>query len=132
MSAERDAAAREYLHHLLDERVAELTGLERDYPARIALIESARRAVDPAHLAERRLHTAQRETAHVLAAETARRRVENALDDIRAMNFGAARETLRNLVENGLPNDHGGPVTHYPLFDEQLERQVEADRARET
>lgn len=65
---------------------------------------------------------ADRESAHRLAAEGAAAAVRDALRNITNMDFGLAKFVLENLLEGGLPNDHGGPVTHYPLFDEALEK----------
>lgn len=62
----------------------------------------------------------KRDTAHMLAAEDARRMLENIVWLIDRMDFGAAKDHLQTLIEDGLPNDHGGPVTSYPLFEKRL------------
>lgn len=64
-----------------------------------------------------------RDRAHFLAAERARRVLDLAVEDIEEMNFGEAKRRLLELIERGLPNDHGGPVTHYPFFEEALEKE---------
>jgi hypothetical protein len=120
---DRDEAM-EYLRTLV-RRDADKDALADDlHPADKAEMERVRKnalgVIDPVGLQEWRTNTFLREQAHDLAAEQARRRVEAAVDSIEAMNFGEARETLRGLVENGLPNDHGGPVVSYPLFEEEL------------
>lgn len=61
-----------------------------------------------------------RETAYQRAADDAARRVQAALHHIRNQNYGLAADWLEDLLGNGLPNDHGGPVTRYPLFEERL------------
>jgi hypothetical protein len=66
-----------------------------------------------------------RETAYRRAADVTATRVEHAIEQLDAMNFGAAREILDALVQDGLPNHHGGPVTHYPIFETILAESVE-------
>jgi hypothetical protein len=75
---------------------------------------------EKAHLAQWREGVHQRETAQMRAAEDVRREIEAALSDMEDENYGLARVILTRLVEEGLPNDHGGPVTSYPLYDKRL------------
>lgn len=127
--ARRDAA-QALLRDLLDREVQKLTGHESDYQETATLIADARKMVDPVHLAEWRLHTAQRESAYVLAAEQTAAQVRSAIEAIGQLNFGDARVTLEELIERGLPNDYGGPQTHYPLFESRLSLLRESEAAR--
>lgn len=67
---------------------------------------------------------ADRETAQWRAADRAFDAVVDAITHIELMDFGTAKRILEELRDFGLPNDHGGPVTHYPHFEEELEKIV--------
>jgi hypothetical protein len=85
---------------------------------RMTLTETERKQLE-----EYRADVADRETAHTLAAEATVRLVQSALDELNELNIGLAKAQLWALIEAGLPNDHGGPVTHYPLFETALENE---------
>jgi hypothetical protein len=76
-------------------------------------------------LLEYRRGVDDREAAHMLAADQAARAVRGILEHLTEQNYGLAKDAVVQLLEQGLPNDHGGPVTHYPLFEAELAKQLQ-------
>lgn len=71
--------------------------------------------------AEVRREQLDRDTAHRIASERTRRALADVLTDICDHNYGLAERHITELMEFGVANDHGGPVTTYPFFEQALE-----------
>lgn len=70
------------------------------------------------------LTESERLAAHMIAAKQVTNRLRTVLEHLAGQNFGLAKDAIVELIENGLPNDHNGPVTHYPLFEAELAKQL--------